>query len=54
MTVDRSRGGGCRAVGSSANRIKDGIPPEGLDTVTPERDASPDNTPAGRGFSLCV
>lgn len=61
MTVDRSRGVDRQAVSSSTNRIKkDGIPPEGLDTLTPERDgrsdisASPGNTPAGLGLSVRV
>lgn len=61
MTVDRSRGVDRQAVSSSTNRIKkDGIPPQGLDTLTPERDgrsdisASPGNTPAGLGLSVCV
>lgn len=61
MTVDRSRGADRQAVCSTTNRIKkDGIPPGGLDTLTPERDrrsdisASPGNTPAGLGLSVCV
>lgn len=61
MTVDRSRGADRQAVCSTTNRIKkDGIPPGGLDTLTPERDrrsdisAPPGNTPAGLGLSVCV
>ncbi|KAK5608048.1 hypothetical protein CRENBAI_005527, partial [Crenichthys baileyi] len=57
MSVDRSRGADRQAVSSTTNRIKrDGIPPGGPDTLTPERDrrndifASPGNTPAGLGF----
>lgn len=38
MTVDRSRGVDRQALSSTTNRIKkDGIPPGGLDTLTPER-----------------
>lgn len=57
MTVDRSRGADREAASSSTNRIKkDGIPPKGLDTLTPERDgrtdsASPGNTAAGRVYT---
>ena len=61
MTVDRSRGVDRQSVSSTTNRIKkDGIPPGGLDTLTPERDgrsdisASPGNTPAGLGLSVCA
>lgn len=61
MTVDRSRGVDRQASSSTTNRIKkDGIPPGGLDTLTPERDgrsdisASPGNTPAGLGLGVCV
>lgn len=61
MSVDRSRGVDRQSVSSTTNRIKkDGIPPGGLDTLTPERDgrsdisASPGNTPAGLGLSVCA
>lgn len=61
MTVDKSRGVERQAVSSSTNRIKkDGIPPGGLDTLTPESDgrsdisASPCNTPAGLGLTVCA
>lgn len=61
MTVDRSRGVDRQALSSTTNRIKkDGIPPGGLDILTPERDGgsdistSPGNTPAGVGFSVGV
>lgn len=60
MTVDRSRGTGGQALSSTANRIKkDGIPPGGLDTLSPKRDGRSDisatsgNTPAGLRLSLC-
>lgn len=61
MTVDTSRGVDHQAVSSSTNRIKrDGIPPGGLDALTPERDgrndntASPGNTAARMGLSVHV
>lgn len=61
MTVDRSRGIDRQAQSPTTNRIKkDEIPPGGLDTLTPERDgrsdisASPGNTPAGPGLSVCM
>lgn len=60
MTVDRSRGVGRHASSPTANRIKkDEIPPGGLDTLTPGREAGSDNsassgnTPAGRSVCVC-
>lgn len=45
MTVDRSRGVGRHASSPTANRIKkDEIPPGGLDTLTPGREAGSDNS----------
>lgn len=64
MTADKCRGLGRRAVTSSTNRIKkDGNPPGGLDTLTPERGREGgsnvslprlEKTPAGVGLDVCV